>query len=72
LGELLVPCKLCGGTGVGVVSDRRRAAALGRDESTYRERWRAVYEWLLVKFGEAEQDAAWQMRKALSSAEPCS
>ncbi|MFH7416657.1 hypothetical protein, partial [Pseudomonas syringae group genomosp. 7] len=55
---LLVPCKVCGGSGLGPVSDRRRAAAIGRDESTYRERWRGVYEWLLDRMSEAEQEAA--------------
>ncbi|WP_329754599.1 hypothetical protein [Stenotrophomonas maltophilia] len=58
VGELLVPCKVCGGSGLGPVSDRRRAAAIGRDESSYRERWRGVYEWLLDRFSEAETWAA--------------
>lgn len=39
---------------------------IGRDESSYRERWRGVYEWLLDKMREAEQDAAatmaWSLR----------
>lgn len=65
LGELLVPCKLCGGSGLGVVSDRRRAAALGRDESSYRERWRGVYEWLLDRMLEAEQEAAAALARSL-------
>ncbi|EQM87192.1 hypothetical protein L681_20960 [Stenotrophomonas maltophilia MF89] len=68
-GDLRVICKSCGGSGLTAVSDRRRAASIGRDESSYRERWRGVYEWLLAKFGEAEQDAAWRMAKALSSQE---
>lgn len=68
LGELLVPCKVCGGSGLGQVSDRRRASAIGRDEAAYRRTWKPVYEWLLVKMGEAEQEAAWHMRNALSSA----
>lgn len=65
LGELLVPCKTCGGSSLGAVSDRRRASALGRDESTYRERWRVVYEWMLQRFTEAEQEAAWHLGRAL-------
>lgn len=68
LGELLVPCKVCGGSGLGAVSDRRRAAAIGRDEAAYRRTWKPVYEWLLGKMVEAEQEAAWHMRAALSQA----
>lgn len=68
VGELLVPCKVCGGAGLGPVSDRRRAAAIGRDEAAYRRTWKPVYEWLLGKMVEAEQDAAWHMQHALSSA----
>lgn len=64
-GDLRVMCKVCGGSGVVAVSDRRRASALGRDESTYRERWRAVYEWMLQKCSEAEQDAGWHFARAL-------
>lgn len=67
VGELLVPCKVCGGSGLGPVSDRRRAAAIGRDEAAYRRTWKPVYEWLLGKMVEAEQDAAWHMQHALSS-----
>ena len=65
--ELQVICKVCGGSGVVAVSDRRRAAALGRDESTYRERWRSVYEWMLQKCSEAEQDAAYRFNMAVST-----
>ncbi len=65
VGELRVVCNACGGSGVCPVSDRRRAAALGRDESTFRERWRGVYEWMLQKFTEAEQEAGWHLSRAL-------
>lgn len=68
LGKLLVPCKVCGGSGLGPVSDCRRAAAIGRDESTYRAKWRGVYEWLLQKMTEAEQDACWALANALDQA----
>lgn len=67
-GELLVHCKMCGGSGLGQVSDRRRACAIGRDEAAYRRTWKPVYEWLLSKTAEAEQEAVWHMRNALSSA----
>lgn len=67
-GELLMTCKACGGSGLGQVSDRRRAAAIERDEAGYRRTWKPVYEWLLTKMVEAEQEASWHMRNALSSA----
>lgn len=63
--ELHVICSVCGGSGFVAVSDRRRAVALGKDESSYRERWRAVYEWMLQKCSEAEQDAAYRFTMAL-------
>lgn len=69
-GELMVACKVCGGTGVGPVSDRRRAAAIGRDESTYRAKWRGVYEWLVQKMTESEQEAAWALMIALGNGQP--
>jgi len=67
-GDLLVACKVCGGSGLSGVSDRRRAASIGRDEAGYRRTWKPVYEWLLGKMQEAEQEAAWLMRSAISSA----
>lgn len=67
LGELLMTCKVCSGSGLCPVSDRRRAAAIGRDESTYRAKWRGVYEWLLQKMAEAEQEAAWAFMITLDS-----
>ncbi|PTT51321.1 hypothetical protein DBR33_06250, partial [Stenotrophomonas sp. HMWF022] len=67
-GELLMTCKVCGGAGLGAVSDRRRAAAIGRDEAAYRRTWKPVFEWLLSRMTEAEQEAAWHMRAALSQA----
>lgn len=70
LRELLVPCEACGGSGLGPVSDRRRAAAIGRDESTYRAKWRGVYEWLLQKMTESEQEAAWALMIALGNGQP--
>lgn len=74
-GDTRVTCKPCEGTGQVAISDRRRAAAIGRDESSYRERWRSVYEWLLDKMLEAEQSAAAQLSRALATASeepPCS
>lgn len=68
-GKLLMTCKVCGGSGLGQVSDRRRAAAIGRDESTYRSKWRGVYEWLLQRMTEAEQEAAWALMITLNKGE---
>lgn len=39
-------CPECAGTGVAGRSDRKRAASIGRDESTYRAKWRLPYEWI--------------------------
>ncbi|MDG2524630.1 hypothetical protein P6166_04565 [Stenotrophomonas sp. HITSZ_GD] len=63
--ELLVTCKTCSGYGTVPLSDRGRAAAIGRDESSYREAWRGVYEWMLRRMQEAERDAADAFRLAL-------
>ena len=67
-GEVMVCCKACSGSGLGPISDRRRAAALGRDEAAYRRSWKPVYEWMLSMMQEAEQEAAWHMRSALGAA----
>ncbi|AWH44517.1 hypothetical protein C1926_05520 [Stenotrophomonas sp. ZAC14A_NAIMI4_1] len=61
--------KVCGGLDLGQVSDRRRAADIGRDESTYRSKWRGVYEWLSQRMTEAEQEAAWALMITLSKGE---
>ncbi len=66
--ELLINCKTCWGTGVVPMSDRGRAASIGRDESSYRQSWRGVYEWMLDKMREAEQEAAWHLKRALDRA----
>ncbi len=67
-GDLRVVCKACSGSGLGAVSDRRRAAAIGRDEAAYRRTWKPVYEWLHCKMVEAELEAAWHFRAAVSQA----
>jgi len=67
-GELRVVCKICSGSGLAGISDRRRAISIGRDEAAYRRTWKPVYEWLLARMQEAEQEAAWHMRNAISSA----
>lgn len=67
-GDLRVVCKACGGSGLGAISDRRRAAAIGKDESTYRSKWRGVFEWMLQQFTEAEQEACWAFAAALNRA----
>ncbi|HYG07333.1 MAG TPA: hypothetical protein VD865_13140 [Stenotrophomonas sp.] len=67
-GALLVSCTVCSGSGIVPISDRARASAIGRDESTYRESWRSVYEWMLARMREAEQEAAWHLLRALDRA----
>lgn len=66
-GEVRLQCKACEGSGVVPISDRRRAAAIGRDESSYRERWRGVYEWLLARMSESEQRAASVLARSLGN-----
>lgn len=66
-GELLVTCKACSGCGIVPVSDRARAAAIGRDESTYRQSWRGVYEWMMVRMRDAEQQAARHFSRVVSN-----
>jgi hypothetical protein len=51
------------------LSNRERAAALGVSDSTYREGWAVVVDWLLTQMAEAEQRAAERLRRAVS-AEP--
>lgn len=66
--ELRVVCKVCAGSGMAGVSDRRRATAIGRDEAAYRRTWKPVYEWLLAQMQEAEQEAAWHLKSAIGVA----
>ncbi|PJL41053.1 hypothetical protein B9Y78_08080 [Stenotrophomonas maltophilia] len=42
-----------------------RAKAMGINESSYRERWSKVYEWMLTKMIDEEQAAARAMEQAL-------
>lgn len=46
LGLRRILCLKCSGTGVAGRSDRKRAASIARDESTYRAKWRQPYEWI--------------------------
>lgn len=67
-GELLMPCANCGQRGVVPISDRKRAANIGRAEPVYRRNWRPVYEWLHGMLWDAEQLAAREFRAALGDA----
>ncbi|WP_375732307.1 hypothetical protein R3J34_07490 [Xylella fastidiosa subsp. multiplex] len=67
VGALVKVCTACGGSGAVPASDRKRAAAIGRDESTYRTTWRSLYEWLLDRMGVAERQAATQLQEALQT-----
>ena len=49
-------------------SNRRRAAALGISESTYRQKWSALVDWLITYMLEAERCAAQQFRRAAAGA----
>lgn len=45
--------------------DRRRALAIGVDPSDYPKRWKVVYQWVMDRMVEAEQDAAHALTRAL-------
>jgi hypothetical protein len=64
--QLVVVCETCDGVGVVAVSDRARAASLGRDESRYRRGWRPCYEYLLAKMRDQEAAAARDLTVALT------
>lgn len=49
------------------LSNRERAASLGVSESTYREAWAAVVDWLITSSAEAERGAAIRFKRALRS-----
>jgi len=65
VGALLVKCSVCDGRGTLPVSDRKRARAIGVDESTYRETWRDCYGWIYRTVADAENEAAKGMASAL-------
>ncbi|HEY9096429.1 MAG TPA: hypothetical protein VIN35_11840 [Hydrogenophaga sp.] len=65
VGEATRICPTCSGRRVLPVSNRDRARAIGRDESTYRERWRPMYEWLWGRLNDSEQAAAQDFLRAL-------
>lgn len=69
VGERLVVCLQCDGTGRQAISDRRRAKAIGRDESTYRRAWARPYGWTYAMVSDAEGSAARAMRAFLSRSE---
>lgn len=60
-----VKCEGCAGSGREPISDRGRAKELGLDPALFRRSWKRVYEWLLVKFRDAEGVAAQQLAAAL-------
>lgn len=64
-GELIIRCRQCDGSGTSAVSDRQRAARIGRDPKTYREEWKPLYEWTYDLVRDAEADAIKAMKKAL-------
>lgn len=64
---LVVVCATCNGIGRKQVSARRRATAIGCDESSYRRSWRLPYEYLLAYCVDAEDKAARLMKSALGN-----
>lgn len=68
VGAVLRECTACAGTGIKAASNRSRAEAIGRDESTYRNAWAPVFEWLMERLREEEARAAGRMAAALEAA----
>lgn len=66
LEQLKISCPTCHAAGVLPMSDRGRATRICRDVSTYRERWKCLYEWLYDQVRDAEQQAAHELARALS------
>lgn len=65
VGEKVRVCPTCAGRGILPVSNRQRADLIDRDESSYRERWRPMYEWLYARVSDAERVAAADFARAL-------
>jgi len=63
--NLVVICGGCKGARILPVSDRTRAAKIGRDESSYRASWKGLYEWLFRQVADEEHKAACQFAAAL-------
>ncbi|MFC9424005.1 hypothetical protein ACFTRB_20590, partial [Bacillus velezensis] len=61
-----VECEACGGMGLAQLSGRKRGAAIGVDEATYRRFWRPVYEWMLERMRSAEHVATEEFSRALN------
>lgn len=51
--ELSAQSLCCMGTVPQSRSDRKRAASISRDESTYRSKWRLTYEWIYRRVKES-------------------
>lgn len=58
-------CLQCEGRGLVPVSDSQRARWLKRDESTYRDAWRGMYEWLYGVVSAAELAGVRELRNRL-------
>ncbi|WP_423156453.1 hypothetical protein [Stenotrophomonas maltophilia] len=58
-------CENCNGSGREPISDRGRAKELGIDAALFRRSWKRVYEWMLVRFRDAETTAAQHLAAAL-------
>lgn len=70
VGEKMKTCPTCSGRGILPVSNRQRAELVDRDESSYRERWRPMYEWLYARVSDAERAAAGDFARALGRLGP--
>lgn len=59
-------CEECEGCGFDRLPDLRRAKVLKTDSRNFVRHWKPVYEWLMVKFRDAEADAASALGRALA------
>lgn len=66
---LVKSCGTCGGTGLDPDADLRRAKALQTDSRNFVRHWKPVYQWLLLRFSDAEQEAAKHLFAALRKEE---
>lgn len=68
IGELVVECQPCLGTGRKQLSSRKRAAEIGVSHSGYIRTWGPVYDWTLNKIQELISEGRSQFKAALGRA----
>lgn len=64
-GDLKIACVTCSGHGTVPVSDRQRADRIGKMQTSYKEHWKAPYEWTFSVMRNAETCAGYAISDAL-------